>query len=182
MHDIPAYTLGVTLYLRDGRIYKYGSYQSALKALGYQWICDFVRTNFRTFVGQAVLLTDAGILRVPQYAYADAIMRNDFGQAVTAEDFRPLRSKRVRRYSRFASWNGTGPVPGTGAGRRGSFFRSIHTAGARKQAQLLDPVEPRPRASRSENNIPDNWDDLRNSAYTNRNWKRFRRTRWKATR
>lgn len=183
MYHIPAYTTGVTLFMRNGDVRTFKSFRAAMSALGYRWICEHVRAEFRTFDGYEPYFAEAYPAQVPRYHYADAIMRDDHGQAVVAEHFRELRAERNRPYRwwRFEYWNGEGPVPGTGNGgyRRGRYFRKLHTTGERRQSQRIDADEPAPRAARNLRNIPNSWDDYPNTSRGVRSWKRFRKTRWK---
>lgn len=74
------------------------------------------------------------------------------------------------------------PIPYTGRSsrRRGHCFRRIRTAQARRQAQVIEPHEPRPRAARGLRGIPTAWDDFSISAMRDRCWKRHRAVQHKA--
>lgn len=77
-----------------------------------------------------------------------------------------------------------GPVPHTRCFRGGGYcyFRSIRTMQERRawEAACDDDGEPvvRMRSRRNPRNLPSAWDDLRRT--NQRNWKRHRRTQWKA--
>lgn len=184
MHFIPAYTPSVTLFTADGKTRHFSSVRAALEELGIRWIELNVGEHFCLFDGHDVLWTEAGLERTPRYRYAYAIVRNDLGDVVKASDFRALVPKKRSYwyYRRFEFWNGEGPVPRTGRHRGGRYFRRLGTVGARRQAQCVDFEEPAPRAARNAANIPNSWDDYAVAAREDRNWKRYRRTQWKAPR
>lgn len=184
MHTIPAYTPRVTLFTNDGQTRKFESHKAALEELGLNWIARNVGEHFSQFDGFDVLHTESGITKTPRYRQAYAIMRTDLGDVLTAADFRSLVKKHypMWRYGRYLYWNGEGPVPWTGKRSGGRWLRRIGTTQERRMAQSLDPDEPAPRAARNEKNLPNSWDDYSIAAREDINWKRHRKTQWKAPR
>ena len=180
MHQIPAYTLGVTLITNDGKVRSFPSLRSALIELGWRWIELNVGAHFCQFIG-ADIKWDAGReRRTPIYKYSYAIMRSSLGDVITADDFAPLRLKKRPWYlRRFEFWNGEGAVPRTGKRGRGRWHRRLATSNARRAAQVVELCEPPPRPARKASNIPNSWDDYSIAAREDRSWKRHRRTQWK---
>ncbi len=110
------------------------------------------------------------------------IMRNDFGESVTAEFFAVLRLKSARPYwaRQFKYWNGDGPVPGTDRRGSGHYFRNIRYINAKRAAHYFsDEGEIAPRAARSVVRLPDAWDDLAIASRHCRSWKQYRKVQWR---
>lgn len=55
----------------------------------------------------------------------------------------------------------------------GSFFRKPKTTGERRANQSEDAKHGRRR------DLPNSWDDIMKSSREDRNWKKFRKTKWK---
>jgi hypothetical protein len=103
------------------------------------------------------------------------------GRPLSAQDFADwLPERKPWIPSRYASWSGAGPVPGTGRRRHrfGAVLRYPKTQASRRAACQADPddLPPRPRAGR---NLPTSWDDSVRSDCGDRCWKRHRMTRWR---
>ncbi len=188
MHQVPPYESAVTLFSRDGEVEVFKSMKAALKALGLRWIEDNVGPHFRVFryVERRFDTQRALWVADPLYDNYRYILRNDQGEPVTAADFAVFRRQRPWRGSwalRYAQWNGEGPVPGTRCRRGGRhYYRHPRTMHERRQAALVleEEGEVAPRPHRSANSLPCAWDDFRVAARDDRNWKRFRRTQWRA--
>lgn len=189
MHQIPAYEPSVTLFHRDGDVWVYRSLSEAYDALGYHWLCENVGEEFRMFSHSATRMvwSDAGYVPVsePTYIEAEFIMRDDFGNKVTSKDFYAIKERRRKPYlgwfwSRYASWNGEGPVPGVHKYKAGwHYCRRIRHMNERRWAIPMED-EPAPRPKRNRNNLQNPWDDYTVAAREDRNWKRHRRTQWRA--
>lgn len=184
MHIVKPYETAVSLFGADGQVFVYPSLRAALKARGIRWIRAHVGRHFREF-SHVSQLGAAVYAREAVYTVRDYIMRDDFGAALTAADFEPLVGRGRygvlgRRARRWPAWSGTGPVPGTGRHNWGYCHRRLHTTPERRWAQFIrEEGEPAPRAARNVHNIPDSWDDYPILSREDRNWKRFRKTRWK---
>jgi hypothetical protein len=55
------------------------------------------------------------------------------------------------------------------------YFRSPHTMNERRANQ-----DPHARPKRYPKNLPNSYDDIHNASRQNRNWKRFRRMRYRS--
>lgn len=186
MYHIPAYETAVTLFSRDGNVWAYPTLQAALKDLGRDWIARHVGPHFRVYRCNARFFNTAreSWASEPVYDEHAFIMRDDAGEPVTLANFYPLLERRryQSRWTRMLdTWNGEGPVPGvhkTSAGRH--YCRRMETMNERRQASLVlaEEGEVAPRAARNASHLPNSWDDFWVSARGNRNWKRFRKTRW----
>lgn len=178
---IPAYQTAVTLFGRDGSVRVFPSKQAARRKLGLSWIRENVGRDFRVFshtsnLGGKVFERSAVYIDYPY------VMRDDFGDILTAEDFATplpwLTGWSI--YRRYRFWNGEGPVPGVFRWRSGHYFRRPQTLNERRQAvALVGEGEVPPRARRNQRNLVNANDDLRIGARDIRNWKRYRRTQWK---
>lgn len=191
MHQIPEYQTAVTLFSRDGNVWVYRTLKAALKALGVKWIAANVGAHFREFDHVARHFDQARNVwvREPMYVEREFIMRDDAGGVVTAATFHGLiehrRRARWMRWSRMLeTWNGEGPVPGIGRSRGGHWYRRPQTMMERRQAALVlkEEGEVAPRGARSLGHLANAWDDYYITARSDRNWKRNRRTQWKAPR
>ncbi len=188
MHHVPPFESAVTLFSRNGEVEVFRTFKAALKALGHDWIAKHVGPHFRVF--RCVLRTfdtqRECWVPTPDYDSYDYVMRDDHGEAVTAESFAflcPQRSWQSRWSARYSWWNGEGPVPGTRCHRGGRhYYRHPRTMNERRQAALVleEEGEVAPRPQRSSNSLPCAWDDFRVAARDDRNWKRFRRAQWRA--
>ncbi|WP_160331264.1 hypothetical protein [Burkholderia cenocepacia] len=112
------------------------------------------------------------------------IMRTDFGSVLTVDDFLDLARLRSAgaRWQRNSEYCGYGPVPGVRKHRGGGhYFRRMRHMNERRQAALVveEEGEVAPRAARNLHGLPNPWDDYPCHSRDNRNWKRFRKTRWK---
>lgn len=186
MHIIKPYETSVTLFHRDGQVSVYKSMKEAYRKLGYRWIAENVGKNFREFDRLRTDYSPEGAVPVSERVYFEReyIMRGDFGQILTAKDFEHLRPsfRGFLRYRNYYLWNGEGPVPGTGCGRKwGRCFRRLSHMAQRRQAALVlkEEGEVAPRAARNARNLPNPWDDYNVAARENRNWKQFRKHQWK---
>lgn len=177
MHIVPAYNPAVTLFSRDGAITRFKSMRDALAKLGFAWIRDNVGTDF-----------SSRWYCVDDWTWVGCkyVMRTDFGHVLTSEDFRGLSPLRVSAgWGRGPSYCGEGPVPGVRKHRGGGhYFRRMRHMSERRQAALVvvEEGEVAPRPSRNLHGLPNPWDDYRVTARDDRNWKRYRKTRWKASR
>lgn len=179
MYNVPALE-EVRLYLRTGEVFTYKSKREALKDLGLRWIEENVGEHFCVYSHTERLVGDYEVAN-QVYRTANAIMRDPHGNPLFPGDFRALcpKKKRYRWWLRYETWNGEGPVPGTGRRPGGRYCRRVQTTSERRLAQVIDPVEPKPRAARNVSNIPKIWDDYTVAAREDRSWKRFRRTQYK---
>ncbi len=73
------------------------------------------------------------------------------------------------------------PIPGTGKSSGGHYFRRMRFVGAHRAeaASCVDDYGDRQRVRGKVHRPPNNWDDFPISSRDDRNWKRFRRTRWR---
>ncbi|KVP39731.1 hypothetical protein [Burkholderia ubonensis] len=190
MHQIPAHETAVTLFSRDGDVWAYPSLKAALKALGERWIAANVGQHFRVFDYAARRFDSVRAVWVTEPLYVEHafIMRDDAGGVVTAATFSPLIARRRwrSRWTRmWETWNGEGPVPGVRCRRGGGhYYRRPKSMMERRQAAMVltDEGEVAPRGARSLKHLPNAWDDYCVAAREDRNWKRHRRTQWKAPR
>lgn len=187
MHHIPPYETSVTLFSRDGDVTVFRSLKAAYKELGRHWIAKNVGAHFRQFEGVQRRFDEKRNVwfGVPVYVEHDFIMRDDFGDVVTLSTFESLiqRKRYYYRWSyRLENWNGEGPVPGVHRWRKGRFWRRPRTMSELRQVSLVlkEEGEVPPRPSRSVNHLPNAWDDLPISSRHDKNWKRHRKTQWKA--
>lgn len=170
MFTVPKYQPRITYIHRDGTKKVFDSIDHVIREFGRNWLAhnvgpDFTVEAYRDYWGQ------------PYYSHFEAILRDDQGQPVLVEP-----TPRGRRYrNRFACWDGTGPVPGTGRQHGGHWFRSPRTHDAHRLAVsvIKEEGEPPIRAKRNPRHIPSSWDDLPIGANRNRNWKRHRKTQWR---
>ena len=188
MYYIPPHETSITLFSSTGGVEVFRTLKEALKALGYRWIAENVGPHFRVFRGAYSQFDQERErwVRTPQYDDYSFVMRDDHGEPVTAESFavlRPQRSWQSRWSARYSWWHGEGPVPGTRCHRGGRhYYRHPRTMNERRLAALVleEEGEVAPRPQRSANSLPCAWDDFRVAARDDRNWKRFRRTQWRA--
>lgn len=159
MHIPKPYERSVTLFASDGQAYPYSSLAAARKALGIEFIRERVARDFHTFVGC-------------YYVDARFIMRDDFGEPVTAADFeRPVRwTCRVWR-------SGYKTPAGSHYLRRIRTFPEIRM----NSAFFPEEGEPRPRARRTNMHLSTDQLERRVASQKEFSWKRqSRRTRqWK---
>lgn len=168
----------VALLSEIGQVWRYASLRALIDALGLQWIGAYVGPNHvqtRVLAGAERLTTT--------FPY---IIRGSFGEVLTFEDCRAVANLDVepwwvRSRPALLSWNGFGPVPYVHRARGGHFFRRIATHGEHRACAAVLPEEGEPafRGKRRGHNLPTAYDDRPISAYRNRSWKSFRRTRWK---
>jgi len=173
MHIIPAYKPAVTLFSREGAVTRFKSKHDALATLGFAWIRDNVGTDFSS----RWYCEDNWSWVACKY-----VMRTDFGQVLTSEDFRGMNPPRASAWRSRYTYCGEGPVPGVRKFRGGGhYFRRMRHMSERRQAALVvvEEGEVAPRPSRNTHGLPNPWDDYRVTSRDDRNWKRYRKTRWK---
>ena len=191
MININAHVSSVTLYHVDGVKIKFASKAKALKTLGIRFIQKSVRIDFRYFSHTEwrttkVLVNGKFRSKVTcqsVLATCDYILRDDCGNKLTESNFYPTSiyadphqaSWPTRAYGYYC---GYGPVPGVHKPSSGHMFRRLKTMNAVRQSVVIED-DIAPRAKRSSNTLPDSWDDHMIGAYSNRNWKRQRKTQWK---
>lgn len=191
MYIIKSYQTAVTLFSRSGAVRTFASKAEALRELGYTWIrnhvaaqfCTWSHMEYRAFNGRPAPSWEmvTGNVRVhPVYTYADFIMRDDAGSPLVIGDLAPVRRRRPYYRQAMMTWNGGGPVPYTGRRRGGHYFRHVKTTNERRAAQLVDDTDVAPRGRRNANNLANSWDDYYVTSREDRNWKRFRKTQFKA--
>lgn len=174
------YTDPVTLMNDEGDVYRYASKEEALTDLGLAWIQTYVREHFRKFLYNAKYYGDER--EEAMYEVSNWIMRNGAGEPLTVTDFYPERKQRKSYWDgRFGTWNGDGPVPGTGHSRhRYIMYRRMHTVAAKRESFVIEADgEPKMRAARSGKYLPDSWDEYFRSCNRDVNWKRFRKNQYK---
>ena len=122
--------------------------------------------------------------------YYDWILRDALGKVVQVEDLpdsprcRPYWEQRTKAHRRAAEMGL--PIPGTGHRFRGRYYRGYNTnIAARAEEAALDAdlkewgVYDFNVGRRRNKKLPQIYDDVGHRNY-DRNWKRNRRTRWKA--
>lgn len=180
MHVIKPYETSATLFGADGSVRVFKSLAAAWKALGRRFIEHEVAKNFTEYLDERVV-AGGGIAHV--YKRASYVMRDDMGQPLTREDFARFYPYYQSCWGIYPYYCGYGPVPNVRKSRGGGgYFRRMKTMAARRQAQHVSDDEPRVRAARSANVLPNSWDDYRNSSRDNDNWKRYRKTQYKVAR
>lgn len=169
MYIIPPVEVGVTLYRLDGPSQFYPSRRLLLNALGFSCL--------RRAVGPCL---------DPSYGWR-YVIRDADGALLFARDFEALAKRKelnryTYRYGSTTTWNGVGPVPGTGR-RTGYqvFRRHMKTAQERRMHAFYDMEagEPKPRVKRSGSNLPSNYSDMTRGDYNSRSWKHRRKHQWK---
>lgn len=185
--------IAVTLFGICGEVFPFDSMEAALDALGFSWISYSVKKEFRKYEFEPCCcygIKDCFYRGVKCPGFSKKlissrwVLRNEFGEALTAEDFLPLFAQRCsdpRKSRRFQYWDGTGPVPRIRKSRGGRhYWRRLHVANELRRAlPMLEEGEAAPRAERSANNLPDSRDGYSIAARKIRNWKRFRKHQWK---
>lgn len=188
MHYIPAYESAVTLFSRAGDVWAFRNKREAVKELGLNWISKHVGAHYRECTGMRWKFEPhlGKFASVPTYEDSVFIMRDDAGKPVT---YSTLQAELPRRpyvpYWRrhLESWHGTGPVPGTAKSKAGKhYYRRPKTMSELRAAALVltEEGEVAPRARRTKRYLPTSWDDVYIAARHVKNWKRQRKTRWKA--
>lgn len=184
MHTVEPWRTAVTLFRDDGECWAYRSMSEALRVLGSSFIRHHVEREFRTYLGgreARVFIKNGGthtVQSAPRYHCARYVLRDDFGQPLTIDDF-GVDAQRRRIHARFRSfWNGEGPVPHTGRHgpyrwlRRPRTYQEIRiNAGA-----VQEEGEPLARICRTGRHLPQAWDDLNRCCL--RSWKDHRRHQW----
>jgi len=200
----------IYLCSKAGIVETYESKEAAFKKLGFSFIKNSIGFEFdipnrrlyqssceRVFFGNKPSGI-AGKTNQKAYAdicgdgflkrYSDFVLRNEYGENLTIIEFAELAIKQRkewddRRYIRRSldTWNGEGPVPGTGKFRSyGSFWRHPKTfAALRTAAEFLDENEVPVRAKRTAGHIPTTRDDRVRSDYRIKSWKKYRKTQYK---
>lgn len=198
MHIIKKSQTSVTLFSRDGGVWRYASKKAAREQLGLSWISSNVGQEFREYShsvwrnteGHRLYSKDFGdedgeIVFVERYyRQSQFVMRDEHGKPLTVTDFYATSTGRpwYGYNGRLKDWNGEGPVPGIHRNRpsrhRG---RQLNYMNALRGAQTFyEEGEVPPRPERQKSLKADRWDIYPSSARTDRNWKRFRKTQWKA--
>lgn len=183
MHVIPPHQPSVTLYSPEGALRTFKSGEAAVRELGSAWLRRNVHPR---------LLSEEELYWAKKRSWLPVenfCMRDEAGDPVLVSEL--LAQSKVKQqwrpFSRYLmsalTWNGEGPVPGSGRSRfnRGRTLREPRTQAARRQAALvlLDDGEVPPRAKRNANNLPTAWDDVYIHSLDNDNWKRYRKTQYK---
>jgi hypothetical protein len=125
----------------------------------------------------------------------DFIVRDDRGSRVSSEDIRAALPSPTRRILPDDWWNRRDdekrhasdlglPIPGTGKRRRryGVYYRHPKFASVHRAACALemdDDCKEFRVKGRKIKLPPTNWDDIPRASLYNRNWKKFRKTKWK---
>ncbi len=190
MHVIAPHEPSVTLFSDNGGVWHYASKAQALRELGIRWIREHVAADFRVFshfeYGPSFFRGEVySCSKKAAYRTSTFVLRDDAGNKLTAADLQPLLPPRRGWYLRYLdNYPGYGPVPRSGRRRGGRYFRRPKSTNERRQAQVMEPdIEPAPRPGRNASNLANAWDDYpRRSSREDRNWKRFRKTRWKTPR
>lgn len=174
----------VFLIERDGRVTRFESKTHILQDLGWGWIANNVGERFTP--------AEHGPRRTAESSCEtrDFILRTGSGVALTALDLpspyarwrRLLNSAVPRPFDWKASDYAGVPVPGSAKRRGGSgYYRRPATTGERRMNVNVAPdEEPRARAARCAAQLPNSYDDIHRSDAGVQNWKRYRRTQWKA--
>jgi len=104
------------------------------------------------------------------------------GDDITVSWYEVLRAcreleRRRKKRDRFETWNGNGPVPGTGRRKNYRFMRRPRTTQELRLAAgvVFEDDEPEWRGRRR--NVPTAYDDI--ILHRDHSWKRHRRTQWK---
>lgn len=180
MYQVPKYEPSVTVFSVSGGVWVYPSLKALYKEVGIRWLREKLGADFCVFEGFDCWMEGDVWRREPRYTTAQFIARDDLGRKLTSADFEGFRpAYRSRRYWRYGQWNGEGPVPGTGRSTWSYVHRRPKTTQERRLSQPMEG-EPAPRAKRNSANLPNSWDDYGKSSYGNHNWKRHRKTQWKA--
>lgn len=186
MHVVKHYESPITVFSVEGDSWHYKSKKALLKEVGYRWIMNNVGKHFSEFSGWTPICTASGwVCGEPTYRHFKYIIRDGEGSCITHGDFAELvAAKRRKVYwlrMKWEKWNGEGPVPGIGRPRGGHHFRRLKTINERRWSiPMVEEGEPAPRARRNHTNLPTTWDDFQISSREDRNWKRYRKTQWKA--
>ena len=168
----------VSLFHISGTVQIFKTKAAALRSLGIRFIRTSVGPNFRLFSHTEHHLNAGG--SSPVYFHNAYIMRDDFGCALTFEDFViPYTPKGTWRERRYGVYCGYGAVPGVHKQSGGHYHRRLHTTPAMRMAQVIEDDVP-PRAKRNVANLPTSRDDHNIAAYGNHSWKRHRKSRWKS--
>lgn len=182
MHHIRPPANPVTLIAVSGEKLSYASLEEALICLSLAWLRShvgphFVESRQHWQPGAAPLVT---------YHHWEYILRDANGRTITRADIEACHEARRRTYwlARYGSgYSGVGPVPGTGRRPNHRYYRALQATQERRWSiPVREADEPAPRGARKFDNIPNSryadrclWDSRENH-----NWKRYRKTRWKA--
>lgn len=189
MHIVKEYQTTVTLFSREGGVWRYPSIRALVKELGLDWVGRNVADHFRVFSHIEWRTAEGhrfyggrGTAVSKERIYKDAsyILRDDAGRAVTyaqcwgavRQPWRAIAPKRAT----------TGPVEGTGK-RRLRYHR-------RRAAQFINAVraaetfyeegEVEVRTARGVELLQSKWDaEYWRGHHQERCWKKFRKTQWK---
>lgn len=190
MHIVKKYQTAVTLFSREGGVWRYPSIRALVNDLGLNWVGNNVAEHFRVF-SHAEWRTAAGgpywggrgagepyLVRV--YKDSRFILRDDAGKVVAYRDCwdavrEPWRATMAKRSE-------VGPVPGTGKRRqryhrrRGpQFINAVRVA-----ETFAEEGEVTVRVARGVNLLQSKWDsDYWYGHHMERCWKKFRKTQWK---
>lgn len=190
MHIVKEYQTAVTLFSREGGVWRYPSIRALVKEMGLTWVGNNVGEHFRVF-SHAEWRTAAGgpywggrqageAYSVRIYKDSHYILRDDAGRVVTyghcwnavREPWRPTQVKR----------SSEGPVKGTGKRRqryhrrRGARFINA----VRAAETFYEEGEVAVRTARGVELLQSKWDsDYWYGHHMERSWKKFRKTQWK---
>lgn len=168
----------VILLCRNGTRQIFRNRNQALKSLGRTFIAYSVGAQF-----QVPVHAEPGDAAAAHFRVYDFVLRDAQGRVLTISDFpKPNGSSLRTWYYRNIFWNGKGPVPYTGKRGRHAHYRAMRTTQERRLSQehLLDPLAPRVRPKRNMVNLPDSWEDVARSDLKEQNWKRQRKTQYRA--
>jgi hypothetical protein len=188
MYIVKKYQTAVTLFSREGGVWRYRTIRALVNDLGLNWVGNHVAEHFRVY-SYTERRTAEGrffhggcgpVYYTRIYKEARYVLRDDAGKVVTygqcwnavREPWRAVQAKRATE----------GPVEGTGK-RRKRYHR-------RRGAQFINAVraaetfaeegEVAVRVARGVNLLQSRWDsDYYYGHHVERSWKKFRRTQWK---
>jgi hypothetical protein len=189
MYVVPALNAPFVLKRRDGATWTYATLAEVLRSLRAPYWCVRLGAEYTPDRVKLHFDVDGRLLWREVVCHGvDHILVDSAGRVLSCEDLerlgrqanllKPWVSRRARALQFYP---GYGPVPGT-AKRRGGhhMYRRPGTTPARRDAQVVDPLEPQVRARRRPANLLNAWDDEFISARRSRSWKRHRRTQWKS--
>ena len=177
MHNIAPYPRRIQLVATWGAPQSFTSPAEALAQLGPRRV--------RSLIGHGVTPPDDpwsphSVFGYPTGGsprYSEALMGID-GEILTEADFPGLPARKT-----FGSHQGSYMFKHYGRKRKSrGVHKRVHTTPERRLHSLVLPEEGEPpvRASRRPGTLPNTWDDYLRHDYRNNNWKRYRRTQYKA--
>lgn len=171
----------IYLYDSNGNVTIFNGRKEAALKLGYGFIYNLVGEHLGSSCNDIQYYRNNNIK-----SRADFILRNDYGDILTFQDFskifEDLREERNRKkkskWDRYAYWNGTGPVPGTGNRSYGRCMRHPKTLKTLKYATgIVEELEPKVKIRGGKSSIPTAWDDF--MIARTRSWKKHRKVQYK---